>query len=106
MAATPDGGGNCDLLAHVRPDPGPYLRHLTPTKQGRTPMRRLGMATAAAALFGSLAFGAAPAQGMVCDPVINGVCVIILADRGEGCPGGYRQLARIPDPVNQGSFLI
>lgn len=64
-------------------------------------MRRLGMATAAAALLGSLAFGAAPAQAAlvtVCDPVLNGVCVLVLTDPGEGCPPGYLQVIGVPIP--------
>lgn len=64
-------------------------------------MRRLGMATAATALLGSLAFSAAPAQAAlveVCDPVLAAVCVLVLTDPGEGCPSGYQQVVGVPIP--------
>ena len=64
-------------------------------------MRLLGMATAATALLGSLAFGVTPAQAAlveVCDPVLNGVCVLVLTDPGEGCPPGYLQVIGVPIP--------
>ncbi|HVF05649.1 MAG TPA: hypothetical protein VNA20_12480 [Frankiaceae bacterium] len=65
-------------------------------------MRRIGLATAAAALLGSLAVGSAPAQAeatkKVCDPVLHVVCVLVLTDPGEGCPPGYQQIAGVPIP--------
>ncbi len=63
-------------------------------------MRRIGMATAAAALLGSMALSAAPAQAALvekCDPY-GFVCVLVLTDPGEGCPPGYVQVVAVPIP--------
>ena len=71
-------------------------------------MQRLGMATAAIALLGSMAFSAAPAQAAlveVCDPVLNGVCVLVLTDPGEGCPPGYVQVVGVPIPRTNRAVL-
>ena len=63
-------------------------------------MRRLGTATAAAALLGSLAFGAAPANAALVDTckITDLVCVLVLTDPGEGCPAGTQQVIGVPIP--------